>query len=691
MSAVSVLLAPRDEAFGERIAGALARRGLDARLVAGDQADLFIDGDLGNAASIVVWSNAALRLVQLHKQAREALENGALIPVSIGGAGAPDGFESLPPIDLSGWRGDDADPRWRFVLEAIEIASECRRRSEQDQWVAAQGATAPPADTVEPADEPPTTTPPSAEVRAVTPPAPSMALFATDTVSGRMPRMPALAGLEPPPPIAAPKKTPIPAGPPKPREPRFDPGVVAVAGVMILCLLTGATIILAPTRDAALPPAAPATSSSTPAFEPTPAPETPRIELAMLERAIAPRADALVANSGDTEPVATTKLPPVDVFADAPVGANDPYTVDYDNMEGYGEGDISYPDDFYVGDDALSSASGPTTDSFADEIHLAMLGPVSPMEIPPAPSQTPPPVETAAGATPRIPSLKPAAPTQAPTSIEAILASVPELNEEAGDSPSVQGSPVTAAEYFKDCAVCPDMVEAPAGAFVMGPGPGERARPNEGPARRVDIAAPFAIATREVTFTEWDACVADGGCNGYWAEDFGWGRGDQPVVGVSYDDARNYAAWLSEKTGEVYRLPSEAEWEFAARAGAGATFSFGEELTARKANYDARYLYRGKRGRWIGHPTPASRYPANGFGLFDMHGNVWEWTADCWSRSLSGTPADGSPRGGACGRRVLKGGAFNTGGWRLRAAHRIGKPAAAREMEIGFRVVRAPG
>jgi formylglycine-generating enzyme required for sulfatase activity len=257
----------------------------------------------------------------------------------------------------------------------------------------------------------------------------------------------------------------------------------------------------------------------------------------------------------------------------------------------------------------------------------------------------------------------------------ALLAGVPELI-----------NPKT--EHFSDCAACPDTVVISTGVFQMGPVAGDRPRPNEGPSMRIELKKRFAIAAREVTFAEWDACVADGGCAGHKAEDFGWGRGDQPVVDVSFEDAQNYAAWLSEKTGESYRLPSEAEWEYAARAGSAAPFSFGEELSSRNANYDGRFAYRGKKGRWIGRPTPASRYPANAIGLFDMHGNVWEWTADCWRANIAGLPADGRPRGGACANRVLKGGAFNTGGWRLRAAHRIGKPASAREMEIGFRVVR---
>ena len=306
-----------------------------------------------------------------------------------------------------------------------------------------------------------------------------------------------------------------------------------------------------------------------------------------------------------------------------------------------------------------------------------------PCSVRPVPTDDAAPPESdqlAQGRAPNAPSIKPPAPlaAAAPAGLDTLMVSVPELS-----------TATDAGDPFKDCAVCPDMIALTTGAFTMGPGADERVRPNEGPARRIEFTRPFAIAAREVTFAEWDACVADGGCAGHKATDFGWGRGDQPVVSVSFADAQNYAAWLSEKTGQAYRLPSEAEWEYAARGGQTTPFSFGDGLTARNANFDGRFAYRGMKSRWVGRPTPASRYPANGFGLFDMHGNVWEWTADCWRTSLDGAPADGSARGGTCVSRTLKGGAFNTGGWRLRAAHRIGKPASTREMEIGFRVVRA--
>lgn len=237
---------------------------------------------------------------------------------------------------------------------------------------------------------------------------------------------------------------------------------------------------------------------------------------------------------------------------------------------------------------------------------------------------------------------------------------------------------------FRDCTDCPELARIPAGSFRMGPGPSDMVKPGEGPAVDVTIAKPFALARTETTVAEWNLCVAAKACP---ALPIAASR-RSPAVNVSWADVQGYLAWLSKETGKTYRLPSEAEWEYAARAGGEDPLSFGKAVSARDASFDGSLPWRGEAGPILRGPKQVASYEANAYGLYDMHGNVWEWTADCWSPGHSGAPTDGSARGGACAQRVLKGGAWNTGGWRLRAAHRIGKNAAAREFDNGFRVAR---
>jgi formylglycine-generating enzyme required for sulfatase activity len=255
---------------------------------------------------------------------------------------------------------------------------------------------------------------------------------------------------------------------------------------------------------------------------------------------------------------------------------------------------------------------------------------------------------------------------------------------------ALQPAPVEAAygDYFRDCADCPDMASLPAGTFRMGAAKGGGARDNaESPILSVALAEPFALGARETTYAEWDRCVADGACRA--APDFGWGRGDRPVVGVSHADVEAYLEWLSQKTGKSYRLPTEAEWEYAARAGGDSAFAFGPSISVSQANFNGKYPYGGKVEEFRARTTPVGSFEPNAFGLYDMHGNAWEWTADCWNATHGGAPTDGSAAtAGDCTRHVLKGGAWNTGGWRLRSAHRIGKPETAREFDNGFRVAR---
>ena len=215
-----------------------------------------------------------------------------------------------------------------------------------------------------------------------------------------------------------------------------------------------------------------------------------------------------------------------------------------------------------------------------------------------------------------------------------------------------------AGSAFKDCENCPDMVSVPAGRFVMGAAKSEKGRQkSEEPQHQVAVPAPFAISKYEVTFDEWEACSLEGGCANYRPEDGGWGRGRRPVIYVSYEDAKAYVEWLRQKTGKPYRLLSEAEWEFAARAGTSTPYAAGATLAPTQANFNASSASGRGETAYKGTTVEAGTFPPNPYGLYDMEGNVFEWVEDCWNPTHAGAPADASPRGGDCQRRVTKGGA----------------------------------
>jgi formylglycine-generating enzyme required for sulfatase activity len=228
------------------------------------------------------------------------------------------------------------------------------------------------------------------------------------------------------------------------------------------------------------------------------------------------------------------------------------------------------------------------------------------------------------------------------------------------------------------------MVVIPAGSFLMGSPAGEKGREaDEGPQHRVRIAKSFALGKYEVTFAEYDACVAAGGCSK--RADQGWGRGRRPAINVSWNDAQTYVKWLSARTGQTYRLPSEAEWEYAARAGTQTRYAWGNDLGKNRANcYSCG-------SRWDAERTaPVGSFAANRWGLHDMHGNVWEWTMDCWHDTYRGAPADGSAwtTGGKCGARVLRGGSWDLIPSYLRSAVRVRRVTGYRSGYGGFRVAR---
>jgi formylglycine-generating enzyme required for sulfatase activity len=246
-------------------------------------------------------------------------------------------------------------------------------------------------------------------------------------------------------------------------------------------------------------------------------------------------------------------------------------------------------------------------------------------------------------------------------------------------------------DVFKECDKCPEMVVVPAGSFTMGSPASEPDRiNNEDPEHAVTIGKPFAVGKFAVTFDEWDACVADGGCNGYRPSDKNWGRGRQPVIRVSWDDAKAYAAWLSRKTGKAYRLLSEAEREYATRAGTKTPFWWGSAITPREANYNGTVVYnKGAKGEFREKTLQVDALEPNPWGIYQVHGNVWEWVDDCWHDSYAGAPSDGSAWTiGDSSRRVVRGGSWIDNPRDLRAAVRLWYTADHRVDYIGFRLAR---
>jgi formylglycine-generating enzyme required for sulfatase activity len=236
---------------------------------------------------------------------------------------------------------------------------------------------------------------------------------------------------------------------------------------------------------------------------------------------------------------------------------------------------------------------------------------------------------------------------------------------------------------FKECHDCPEMIVVPAGHFMMGSSAIQDR--DERPPHEVTIARPFAVSKFELTFDEWDICADHGDCE-LRILDSDWGRGRQPAINVSWDDAQTYVKWLSRITRRDYRLLSEAEYEYAARAGTQTEYPWGDFIRQGKpkANCD------GCGSQWDNKQTaPVGSFAANRFGLYDMVGNVWEWTEDCRNDSYKGAPADGSAwSSGNCQNRMVRGGSWNEDPESLRSAHRLGVAPGQRLNLLGFRVAR---
>lgn len=247
-------------------------------------------------------------------------------------------------------------------------------------------------------------------------------------------------------------------------------------------------------------------------------------------------------------------------------------------------------------------------------------------------------------------------------------------------------------DSFKECPECPEMVVVPAGSFMMGTPPNEVDRSKgEDPVHRVTIANPFAVGRFAISFDDWDACLADGGCGGVRGDDHGFGRGRMPAHGIRFNEVQSYLAWLSKKTGRTYRLPSESEREYFTRAGTTTPFWLGRTIGPQNANYYASIPYdNGPRGTDSKAPKPVDSYAPNPFGLYQVHGNMREWTQDCFNKRYNeDTPTDGSPwLEGDCSQRITRSGAWDDQAQRLRSGARDWARDDTPAGKIGFRVVR---
>ena len=260
-------------------------------------------------------------------------------------------------------------------------------------------------------------------------------------------------------------------------------------------------------------------------------------------------------------------------------------------------------------------------------------------------------------------------------------------NDKAAQKPTfdygLQGSPpcfvscdANTQDRFYDCANCPYLKVLPAGTATIGSRLDEPSRgKDEAAQHEVKIARPFAASVVEVTVSEWAACVRDRSCRPV----ADWSKENPnpllPATGISYDDAKAYVGWLSAQAGVTYRLPSEIEWEYAARANSSFVFPWGDEISPSDANYDQTASYRGSStAPYRGYPEAVSAYPPNAFGLYQMAGNAWEWVESCVDTQ--------------CKARVLRGGSFQSTPSELRVANRLAVTGGRKRDDAGLRVVR---
>lgn len=576
MNNVRLLFAPESIGIADRIAAALIASGY-APGTATEPA----------VAALVIWSPASSAAPAILSEARAALARRVLVPVALGKAPPPPSFEHLWPMDLSGWDGSVDDPRWKFVLDEIDLA--VRRGVEISPAPAAS---------------------PAAEV----------ASRAAASISGARPAAASpeaeTDGVAFEDIFAEPLSYSV-ASRPRPRV----PAAALFAGFAVLGLTVGGAFIAG--REASRPPAA--------------------------ERAAQTRPPTVAFVQPEDQPTDDTAFEKPDFPAPPAEEAPEP-AGEADGEEAPGEGDADFTEEEGA---RLTGAAEALRDGQAPAV-LDLPGPAGLST--PASSERPQPTS--------------GTPADDPARAQ------PDMIAELAWEATAQAEQSVIGSYFRDCVECPDMAEIEPGLLTPDATADESAPP-------VMLRKRIAVAVRETTFEEWSACVADGACSA--RPDGGWGTGKRPVINVSWGDALAFVLWLSEKTGRAYRLPTESEWEYAARGGAPTAFSFGPAATADKANFDATRPFGGAAGAARGGTLPAASFAPNGFGLYDMHGNVAEWTADCWTGDIESVVA---VNGGLCTARVIKGGAWNDGAADLRASSREGEPETASRNDIGFRVVR---
>jgi formylglycine-generating enzyme required for sulfatase activity len=317
---------------------------------------------------------------------------------------------------------------------------------------------------------------------------------------------------------------------------------------------------------------------------------------------------------------------------------------------------------------AASAPSGGAAPSAAPAPHASASAAVAP-----------PPSGTQATAQPVTPPVTQAGSTHpVPAHAAASAAAAPVSAPASGNAPSA-ASEHAGANESRDCAACPIVVTLPPGAFTMGNNTGD---PSERPAHRVTIGQPYAIGKFPVTVEQWNACVDGGGCPKLSADSNAIKT--NPARDLSWDDAQQYLKWLGKLSGKTYRLPTEAEWEYADRGGTTTRYWWGDQIRKGMANCKDC----GDPWRADG-PSDANAFPANPFGLYDMNGGVWEWVADCWQNTYKGAPADGRAwDDAACGARVIRGGSWREGGDYMTTTTRFKYSASVRQSQNGFRIAR---